>query len=161
MNKGSVFSFELELEKADLKKPSNKDEEMADDIGMLSERNMTVLIVEDDLINSKLAKTIINNHLKGSKVCVAFDGQEGVEKFFKCKPELVLMDLHMPIKDGIEAVREIRAGEDEANRAVIIALSADVREDRIEESMQSGFDDYLKKPFNKRELFRTLLKNLY
>lgn len=158
MGKGSVFSFELELETVSLK-PKGKDEKaLKNEIRTICEKKMTILIVEDDLINAKLAKTVIKKNLLNSVVISAGDGQEGVEKYFEYSPDLVLMDLHMPVKNGFEALKEIRSREKEGRKAMIIALTADAREDRAKHCLESGFDEYISKPFEKDILMEKILR---
>jgi CheY-like chemotaxis protein len=158
MGKGSVFSFELELETVNLK-PKGKDEKaLKNEIRTICEKKMTILIVEDDLINAKLAKTVIKKNLLNSVVISAGDGQEGVEKYFEYSPDLVLMDLHMPVKNGFEALKEIRSREKEGRKAMIIALTADAREDRAKHCLESGFDEYISKPFEKDILMEKILR---
>jgi CheY-like chemotaxis protein len=95
----------------------------------------------------------------GFKVAEATNGQECVEKVFKLKPDLVLLDLRMPVLDGFGATQQIRR-EETLRDLVIIAVSASVFEETRQRALKAGFNDFLIKPFqleNLLELLRTHL----
>ena len=111
-----------------------------------------LLLVEDneynrDMLMRRLAK-------KGFEVVVAVDGGEGVAKARSEKPDLILMDMHLPVLDGWEATKELKESDD-TRTIPIIALTADAMAGDREKAMQAGCDDYDTKPI---ELPRLLEK---
>ncbi|MEO1229873.1 MAG: ATP-binding protein [Myxococcota bacterium] len=115
-----------------------------------------VLLVEDNVINQKIAATMLE--LSGSTFVVAEDGVEATEYFRAGKFDLVLMDCHMPNMDGYEATRRIREAELEGPRArtPIVALTANVLEDDRRKCFESGMDAVLAKPLRRQELIEVL-----
>ena len=94
--------------------------------------------------------------MEGMEVNVAYDGLEGVEKARAFEPDIVIMDLGMPVMDGLEAARRMRAGN---CRATLVALSGWGREDDKRNSSEAGFDHHLVKPVSPKEL-RELMNRL-
>jgi signal transduction histidine kinase/HPt (histidine-containing phosphotransfer) domain-containing protein len=119
-----------------------------------------ILLVEDAPEN----RVIVQAHLRatGCAVQVAVDGEQAVEKWRRGSFDLVLMDVHMPGVDGMEATRRIRAEERRTGRrpVTIIALSADTLTEQREDTLAAGCDAHLDKPFTQAELFRTLRRFL-
>jgi PAS domain S-box-containing protein len=112
----------------------------------------SVLIAEDHDINQELISMLLE--LRGIKHHFASNGQEAVDLFKKDKFDLVFMDINMPVKNGKEATSEIIEYEKENNltHTPIVALSANVIESDIAETMKIGFDDYLLKPIDEIKL---------
>ena len=111
-----------------------------------------LLLVEDneynrDMLMRRLAK-------KGFEVVVAVDGGEGVAKARSEKPDLILMDMHLPVLDGWEATKQLKESDD-TRTIPIIALTADAMAGDREKAMEAGCDDYDTKPI---ELPRLLEK---
>ena len=107
----------------------------------------TVLIVEDNATNMFLAKTIIQKVLPNVIVEKAVNGEEGVAKYKEVHPDIVLMDIQMPIKNGYEASVEIREYEKkERIYAPILALTAGTVKGERERCQEAGMNDYLSKP---------------
>jgi CheY-like chemotaxis protein len=105
-----------------------------------------VLVVEDHLINQKLLTAMLTK-LEVEHMLVS-QGQEAIEALKTQKFDLILMDLQMPVMDGYEAVRRIRAGEAGAQAASsrILALTANAMPEDVDRCTQSGFDMHLPKP---------------
>jgi len=155
--KGSTFWFTLALEKCDevLLPPNGS----IQNHGNKTIRPLTILLVEDNLLNQKFAMTSLQR--AGHKVEVAENGRIAVEKF-KTRPyDLILMDIAMPIMDGIEATRIIRSIENEkrnqnnalsAKAIKIVAITAHVMMTDREKCLAAGMDDYLAKPYRPQEL---------
>lgn len=156
---GSVFSFTLTLPVIqDVKHPDTDKGDGYDDRDC---RQITakILIVEDDIISSKLAKTIIARHFPNAVILQSYDGQEAVSKYNAYTPEIILMDMHLPGISGPEAVKQIRAS-DKFNQSFIIGLSADARQSSVDGADQAGFDYYMTKPFEKKALIGNICKGL-
>ncbi len=102
-----------------------------------------ILLVEDNEMNrDMLSRRLLRN---GFEVVMAVNGQEGVDMTASEKPDLVLMDMSLPVMDGWEATRRLKA--DDATRAIpVIALTAHAMESDREQAMQAGCDDFDTKP---------------
>ncbi|WP_106830803.1 hybrid sensor histidine kinase/response regulator [Parabacteroides pacaensis] len=105
-----------------------------------------ILVAEDVRENYLLIKALLG---KEYNLLHAWNGQEAVDLFEEYSPALVLMDLKMPVKDGFEATREIKA---KSPGIPVVALSAFAFEAEKEKAIRYGFDDYLVKPFKVNEL---------
>jgi signal transduction histidine kinase/ActR/RegA family two-component response regulator len=119
-----------------------------------------VLLCEDHPLNQEIAKALLQK--KGLVVETAENGQVGREKFSASAPgyyDAILMDIRMPVLDGYEAAREIRALErPDAKSVPIIAMTAEAFADSIAQAKQAGMNDYLTKPVEPEQLFRVLQK---
>lgn len=109
----------------------------------------TVLVVEDNDMNRDLFVRLLRAH--GFGVLEAKDGREAIEKTRDRRPAVVLMDLRMPVMDGWEAARELKADESTAH-IPIIAVTAHATEGEREKAVEHGCDDYISKPFDFEEL---------
>ena len=107
---------------------------------------VSVLIVEDDKNIQELLQLYLEK--EGYAVTLAADGQQGLAKFRAIKPDLVLLDVMMPVMDGWEVCTAIRA---ESRTPVIMLTAKSELEDKIT-GLKSGADDYITKPFEMREL---------
>jgi PAS domain S-box-containing protein len=116
----------------------------------------TVLVAEDDAINMMIVQHIINK--MGFSLVQAKNGLEAVEKFRHQQLDVVLMDVHMPIMDGIEATKKIRAIEGAVRHTPIIALTADTMKGEKEKCFQAGMDEFLSKPFRQQDITQLLLR---
>ena len=147
--KGSTFWFTLPY------KPAVKEDkkQMLKDIQPVSiERNkLTILVAEDNASNYKLFESILkyDYHL-----IHAWDGMEAVEMFREHNPQIVLMDINMPVMDGYEATREIRKY---SAKIPIIAVTAFAYASDEQKVMESGFDGYMPKPINAKLLKAQLM----
>ena len=108
-----------------------------------------ILIVEDNENNRSLLRDILVFH--GYEVAVACDGQEGVVLARELMPDLILMDIQMPGLDGMSA-GGILKGDPETSGLKIIALTSFAMRGDREKFLTAGFDGYLSKPINTREL---------
>jgi two-component system, cell cycle response regulator DivK len=102
-----------------------------------------ILLVEDNEMNrDMLSRRLIRN---GYEVSLAMDGQQGVDMALSQLPDLILMDMSLPVIDGWEATRQIRAN-DGTRRIPVIALTAHAMAGDREKAMEAGCDDYDTKP---------------
>ena len=109
----------------------------------------TILLVEDnemnrDMLSRRLAR-------KGHEVSIAVDGQQGIDLVLERTPDLILMDMSLPVKDGWTATREIKATE-QLRHVPIIALTAHAMRGDRERAMEAGCDDYDTKPVDLKRL---------
>lgn len=110
-----------------------------------------ILLAEDNVLNQTLAKNVLSN--KGVEVVIANNGEEAVEWHKKEDFDLVLMDIQMPVMDGIEATERIRSMEDKVKSNIpIIALTAHAMEEEKDAYLAKGLNEVLSKPFKPDEL---------
>ena len=102
-----------------------------------------ILLVEDNEMNrDMLSRRLIRN---GYEVVIAVDGQQGVDMAISENPDLILMDMSLPVIDGWEATRQIKAN-DATKKIPVIALTAHAMAGDREKAMELGCDDYDSKP---------------
>jgi CheY-like chemotaxis protein len=123
------------------------------------QRPLQVLVVDDNAINIRLMKVALTR--LGHEVDSAEQGAASVQKFSQKHYDVILMDIMMPIMDGITATREIRKLEAERqtaqnDRVKIIAVTANAFDDDRAKLFEAGMDYYLNKPFEMGELQRLL-----
>jgi len=108
-----------------------------------------ILLVEDNEMNrDMLSRRLIRN---GYDIVMAVDGGEGVAKALEIKPDLILMDMSLPVIDGWEATRQLKANE--ATKSIpVIALTAHAMEQDREKAMGAGCDDFDTKPVDIQRL---------
>jgi len=122
-------------------------------------QGMKVLIVEDHPVNSRLLKLMLEK--MGFAVELASNGREALDHLRDGGGiELVLMDMRMPVMDGLEATQRLRAGEsgEEASKLPVVAVTANASEADREACREAGMNHYLSKPINRRELEKVLLE---
>ena len=121
-----------------------------------------ILLVEDNELNREIAVEILNEY--GFLVDTAENGAEAVEKVEKSKPggyDLVLMDVQMPVMNGYEATKRIRALDDPAQAGItILAMTANAFDEDRKEALEYGMNGFLSKPIVVEELIDALQKNL-
>jgi two-component system, sensor histidine kinase and response regulator len=105
-----------------------------------------VLLVEDNEVNQKVAQKYLER--LGCHVRAAYDGAAGVKAFTEDRFDLVLMDMQMPVMDGLTATREIRKLERGNRHTPIVALTANVLAGQLERCLEAGMDDFLSKPLD-------------
>ncbi|MDH4200020.1 MAG: ATP-binding protein [Spirochaetia bacterium] len=118
-----------------------------------------ILVAEDITENATLVKIRLNE--QGSEITIAQNGKEALEAWGKNHFDLILMDVQMPVMDGLEATREIRRLESGSARHIpILALTASVMQQDRQECLKVGMDDIVTKPIDFDELFRAIEKNV-
>ena len=117
-----------------------------------------ILLVEDNEINQEIAQEILGS--MGFVVDTVGDGTEAVDRIKNVEAgtyELILMDVQMPIMDGYEATRQIRALEDSAKAAVpIVAMTANAFDEDKKKALEAGMNDHVAKPIDIENLVDTL-----
>ena len=125
-------------------------------------RGRCILLVEDNELNSEIAAEILNEY--GFLVDTAENGAEAVEKVKNSKPgnyDLVLMDVQMPVMNGYEATKQIRALDNPALAGItILAMTANAFDEDKKKALECGMDGFLSKPIVIEELISILQKNL-
>jgi len=111
-----------------------------------------ILLVEDVAFNLDLLIQLLEDDYE---LITAGDGAEGVKRAIEIKPDLILMDMSLPIMDGWEATRKIKSN-DALKNVPVIGLSAHAMNGDWEKALDAGCDDYLTKPINEEMLFNKL-----
>lgn len=119
---------------------------------------MRVLIVEDNELNLDIVQEVLKE--RGLIVTGAANGQIAVDLFGGSPPgtfDVILMDMHMPVLDGVSAAKQIRAmNRSDAATIPILALTANDFEEDIRRTREAGMNDHLTKPFDMEKIFRVL-----
>jgi signal transduction histidine kinase/DNA-binding response OmpR family regulator len=117
-----------------------------------------ILVVEDNEVNQAVVLGFLEK--TGFQATAVANGEEALESVRSNEFALIFMDCHMPVMDGYEATKQIRAREQEGDRIPVIALTADATPENIRICMDTGMDDYLSKPF-RPEQFEAMLQHWF
>lgn len=148
--KGSTFWFTVRLPRA----PSHSPIQNANAASRAVAIPGRILLVEDLEHNRDLARTVLTG--AGYEVDVAENGAEAVAAVQASTYDVILMDIQMPVMDGMTATRTIRALDHPASRIPIIAMSANVLLQQVRSFREAGMNDHVGKPFKKAELIQKL-----
>ncbi len=156
---GSTFSFTLIFDKADpIIKPTKADDNPSK-IFQSGIEGKRILLVEDNKLNQLVAKKVLQKFKV--EIALAENGKQAFEMVQEKCYDLILMDIHMPIMDGLESTRSIRALKDPYFQQIpIVALSADAYSEKVQATTDCGMNDYLSKPFKPKDLFDKLKSNM-
>ncbi|MCH8494187.1 MAG: PAS domain S-box protein [Balneolales bacterium] len=152
LNEGSVFSFIVPLKLVD-QSPVQKREAYAHVNRILSPQNFNVLVVDDVELNRTVVRLLLERI--GAQVSEAKNGLESVEMFAAEPFNVVIMDIIMPVMDGVKAMNRIRSMET-GKKVPIIALTASGFDDKRQQLLDAGFTDYILKPFRESELLGSI-----
>lgn len=120
---------------------------------------LKILLVEDNLLNQRIVMFSLKKY--NHEVTIANDGLEAVEKFSEAKYDFILMDIMMPVMDGIEAtvkIREVEVMKQVEKRTPIIALTANTMDNDRNTCLSYGMDEFMAKPFDIEKLKVILTK---
>jgi len=119
----------------------------------------SILVAEDNETNCLIMEAFLKR--AGATTTIVENGQEAVEAFKRGQFDLVMLDIHMPVMDGEQALREIRELEEKQgrNKTPIIAVTADAMEHQVRHYLDIGFDDYLAKPISETTLLQSIARN--
>jgi CheY-like chemotaxis protein len=149
---GSTFTVQLPIE--EIAAPANRNTSSA----VTHPAALNLLVVDDHLTNRLVASATIKRSLPNATIDQAVNGTEALEKMRRHRYDLVLMDLIMPDLSGTEVVRRIQNDVLHPNQDVpVIALTANVAEEAVNECMSLGFRDVLPKPFDREVLVNAIL----
>lgn len=158
-NCGSEFTINLELRVADAYMAADECNRKEYNNFEYKLKGKRVLLAEDNEINAEITVEILSN--EGMIVEVAENGQIAVDKFKESEEhyyDLVLMDIQMPVMDGLEAAKSIRLLQRSDVSLPIIAVSANAFDEDVRNSMNSGMDGHISKPIMVEKLFDTIKK---
>ncbi len=149
---GATFYFDLDLDISDNLNTIEDESVLEETISAL---NSKILVAEDNKINQLVTKNLLKSI--GCNCTIVENGSEAVEILKKQSFDLVLMDINMPVLDGMQATSEIREFD---NKTPIVALTASELSEVEDECKNAGMNDLINKPLNKKDLKETILKNL-
>ena len=156
--KGTCFTVEISCRKVPEEELQQQMEEQPENVSLAGRR---LLLAEDNGLNAEIAMTILQD--AEAEVELAADGKIAVD-MLKDAPvgyyDTVLMDIQMPNMNGYQATGVIRKLPDERAKIPIIAITANAYEEDRQAALAAGMDDYVAKPVEISELFRTIMKNL-
>ncbi len=154
---GSTFYFEAAFDRVT---SENKDAgAAAEGISEASAADIRVLAAEDNPVNQMMLQKFLVERF-GYSVTLVSDGQQALDALSKAPFDVVLMDIHMPVMDGVEASRKIRASSCDWSTTPIVALTADAAEMHVKEYKEIGIDDCVAKPIDWQSLDQ-LIKKIY
>lgn len=119
-------------------------------------KNLQVLVVDDNEMNRLVASTVLENH--GIIVSEAVNGADAIRKLEKKNFDLVLMDLQMPVMDGLEASLKIR--KELGLTVPIVALTASALNEESHRCLDAGMNDFIVKPFKEEDMVQVLIRNI-
>ena len=151
---GSRFELRLPVADAVAAEPARAQEPPVPARALAATQRLRLLVAEDNEVNREVLAAMIDG--LGQEAHFAQDGREALDAAASQDFDLVLMDLHMPGMDGIEATRAIRALEGGRSRVPIAALTADAFDDTRERCMAAGMDAFLPKPVSVEALARLI-----
>ena len=108
-----------------------------------------VLVVDDNEDSLRIVESILR--LAGFEVCVARDGKQGIEIAAASIPELIILDIMMPVMDGVETLQKLR-NSSRTSRIPVILLTAKAQDEDVIAGYQTGADYYITKPFTEKQL---------
>lgn len=161
---GSIFYFDLDLETSNQTtleelKVIIPVENRIDLVVKRNEviKNLKIMIAEDNKINMLLIKTIIKNIFSEATIFEVYNGKDAVEQFENIHPDIIFMDIQMPVMNGYEATKAIRSLES-GKKIPIIAVTAGVEKEEKIKCMEAGMNDHISKPIMKGAIEETIVK---
>ena len=152
VNQGSTFYFDIELLPASESFTSNKSEP-GTTYTLSTNRHLCALVVEDNQDNSELLCNILTP--LGFSITCAENGQEALDEIEKKCPDIVFMDIRMPVMDGLEAIKKIRQKYSSA-QLKCIAVTATTLQHSSDHYINAGFDLFISKPFRFDEIYHAV-----
>jgi CheY-like chemotaxis protein/two-component sensor histidine kinase len=160
VGKGSTFTITIPTnlnidDQPKIDDPSVQTQEQSKELVKYDEEKFygNILVVEDTETNQMLIRLLLEK--LGLSVTIACNGKEGIQRFKETPYDLIFMDMHMPVMNGYDATKELRAM---GIKTTIVALTASALKGDKEKCMSSGCDDYLSKPIDRKALLDILNK---
>lgn len=159
LNIGSTFKFTIPFQQVAIPKQITNRIESSETFNL---KNIYVLVAEDNLLNQKFVRKVLEK--EKVNVTIASNGKETIQLLDRSltdesfKYDLILMDIQMPELDGLETTKRIRKRNDEYQSIPIIALTANNMDSQIQEYLENGMDDCVKKPIILSELLQSIYK---
>jgi CheY-like chemotaxis protein len=155
---GSCFCFTLPLDAPTASEviPATRPAVLEPQPALAAGQTPSILLVEDNQVNQVVAQTLLERF--GYRVTVAENGQVALDMWSAQPFDAVLMDMQMPVMDGLQATRQMRRIEVQSQRprTPIIAMTANAMQGDRETCLRAGMDDYISKPIHREQLFSIL-----
>lgn len=157
LGNGTTFWFTVLLSLPEVK--TNDEDSTKSDKPRVIRPKKTILVVEDNMLNMQLTVNILVK--EGYRVDMAENGKVGLDLYKQNLYDIILMDIQMPVMDGIQATRLIREYEakNRHKSSTIVAVTAHTKEGEKQKLLEAGMDDYLSKPFKSADL-KELINNI-
>jgi CheY-like chemotaxis protein len=153
--KGSKFTVELAFDIDFEKKTETQVQEETENVNIAG---MRILLVEDNELNMEIAQELLE--AEGAKVSVSMNGQEALDKFLEMPAgsfDVILMDIMMPVMNGYDAARAIRASKHpDAATIPIIAMTANAYEEDVKAALNAGMNAHVAKPIDMEKFFAVI-----
>ena len=153
--KGSRFHFTIVYTMAAEKVETAK-EETTNTNNSEALKGINILLVEDNQFNAVVAQEELEDAIEGVTVALAENGAIAVEKLRSSHFDIILMDVQMPVMNGYEATKAIRALDNDKAGTPIIAMTANVLKEEVDLCQQAGMNDFIGKPFDTSELIQKI-----
>lgn len=154
-DEGQGTVFWMELQRADSASDAAATPLTSDaPVAQVAAHRYRILLIEDDEYNREYYLTLLNSR-PNIEAIGAVSGKAGLKEARKQKPDLILLDIHLPDMDGYEVLRRLR-GEAETADTSVVAITAEREADDIERGLRAGFNDYLTKPIQGEALLRAV-----
>ncbi len=153
---GSRFIFNIIFKKSDTQKHTKETKKESEDVDYKYNREINILVAEDNKINQILIRKVLEKNK--FNVTIAGDGSIAIKALEENTYDILLLDLHMPVLDGYETAKQIRASGTSYTNIPIIALTAAAIVDEQKKCLDLGMNEYITKPFKQKELFETIDK---
>jgi PAS domain S-box-containing protein len=157
-SEGRGSKFTIHLSKLDYKNEEKKMRNIIDDNKKYDFSGAKILVVDDEELNRELIKIKLSD--KNIKFIEAVNGSEAVRLTKKENPDLIIMDLKMPVMDGYQALEKIKELKKLKSDIPVIALTAAATDNEQKMSKKTGFDDFISKPLVEGRLYEILVKYL-
>lgn len=155
---GSEFYFTLYFNYAEDEESKEAVSEKTEDTGKCDFTGKRILLTEDNALNREIAETLLR--MEGFEIECAENGQKALDLFQTKSPgyyHVILMDIRMPVMDGLEATKRIRtSGKEDARTIPIIAMTANAFDEDMRKSLESGMNGHLSKPIEMNEVLKKL-----
>lgn len=152
LQKGTTFSIVIPFEEATVQE-SQQTTNLLDEQAMKRLNNLKVLLVEDNDFNRMVAEDTLKEAIPDIYLDIAVNGEDAIRRLKDEEYDIVLMDIQMPVMDGVTATRHIRSNMEEPAKSVkIIAMTANVLQEDVKQYLEVGMDAYVSKPFHLDEL---------
>ncbi len=153
VDKGTKITVSIPYVKAE-----DAPQEMQKDVVSLDLRDVNILIADDEPFNIKLLTAILDN--KGARWVTCKDGREALKELNRTKFDIALLDLKMPHLSGIDVAKSLRSRPGPNYRTPLVALTATIMKEDIDQCMKYGIDHVVRKPYSEEQLFEVIASEL-
>lgn len=157
LGKGSTFRVDIEIKQGDSELQKGSSKRRVVGLEHDTDNVPRILVVDDHLESLNLLSKLLE--MTGFQVAQAVSGLEAVAIFEQWGPHFIWMDLRMPVMDGLEATRRIKAAEN-GKLTKIVALSASVLKEEKQAILEAGCDGFVSKPYREEEIFATMAEHM-